>query len=65
VLENKRLKGMFRPRRDEVTRAGRKLHSKQTDCLYFSPKDIRKMRSKRTGWTESVNSIGEIVNACR
>jgi len=37
VFENKLLKRIFGPRRDEVTREWRKLHDEELNDLYFSP----------------------------
>jgi hypothetical protein len=36
VFENKLLKRIFGPRRDELTRQWRKLHNEELNDLYFS-----------------------------
>jgi hypothetical protein len=41
VFENRELKGIFGPKRDEVTGEWRKLHSEELHNLYSSPYIIR------------------------
>jgi hypothetical protein len=41
VFENKLLRGIFRPKRDEVIGGYRKLHNEQLYDLYSSPNIIR------------------------
>jgi hypothetical protein len=41
VFENRVLRRIFRPKRDEVTGEWRKLHSEQIHILYPSPNIIR------------------------
>jgi hypothetical protein len=41
VFENRELRGIFRPRRDEVTGDWRKLHNEELHNLYPSPNIIR------------------------
>jgi hypothetical protein len=58
VFENRMLR-LFRPKRDEVTGDGRKLHNEELRNLYSSPNIIRmtnswRMRGMRIGyWWES------------
>jgi hypothetical protein len=40
VFENKVLRGIFGPKRDEVTVEWRKLHTKELNYLYCSPNII-------------------------
>jgi hypothetical protein len=42
VFENRVLRRIFGPKRDEVTREWRKLHNKELHDLYSSPSIIRK-----------------------
>jgi hypothetical protein len=51
MFENRVLRRIFGPKRDEVTGEWRKLHSKGLHDLYSSPNIIRiiKMRRKRWG----------------
>jgi len=37
VYENTALRGIFRPKRDEVTGEWRKLHNEELNDLYWSP----------------------------
>jgi len=41
VLENRVLRGIFRPKRDEVTGEYRKLHNEELNDLYTSPIIVR------------------------
>jgi hypothetical protein len=41
VFENKVLKRIFGPKRDEVKREWKKLHNEKLNDLYFSPNIIR------------------------
>jgi hypothetical protein len=41
VSENKVLRRIFGPTRDEVTRERRKLHNEELNDLYFSPNEAR------------------------
>jgi hypothetical protein len=47
VFENKVLRRIFGPKRDEVTRGWRKLHNEELYNLYSSPSIIRVINSKR------------------
>ena len=41
VFENRVLRRIFGPKRDEVTREFRKLHNEELNDLYFSPSNYR------------------------
>jgi hypothetical protein len=41
VLENRALREIFRPKRDEVTKEWRRLHKEELNNLYYSPNIIR------------------------
>ena len=41
VFENRVLRGIFGPKRDEVTGEWRKLYNEETGVLYYSPNVIR------------------------
>jgi hypothetical protein len=45
VFENRMLRRIFGPKRDEVTSEWRKLHNKELHDLYSSPSIIRIIRS--------------------
>jgi hypothetical protein len=47
VFENRVLRGIFGPKRDEVTGEWRKLHNKELHDLYYSPSIIRIIKSRR------------------
>jgi hypothetical protein len=46
VFENKVLRRIFGPKRDEVTVEWRRLHNKELYTLYSSPNIIRVMKSR-------------------
>jgi hypothetical protein len=58
VFENRVLRRIFGPMRDEVTGEWRKLHSGELHNLY-SPPDIRQMKSRRMRWAGHVARMGE------
>jgi hypothetical protein len=47
VFENRVLRRIFGPKRDEVTRDWRKLHNEELHNLYSSPNIIRNIKSRR------------------
>jgi hypothetical protein len=47
AFENRELRRIFEPRRDEVTGDGRKLHNEELHNLYSSPNIIRMIKSRR------------------
>jgi hypothetical protein len=58
VFENRVLRRIFRPERDEVTREWRKLHSEELNSLYCSP-NITQIKSRRMRWAGHVARMGE------
>jgi hypothetical protein len=50
VFENRVLRGIFGPKRDEVTGEWRKLHNEGLHNLYSSPDIIRQVKSRRIRW---------------
>jgi len=50
VLENRVLRRIFGPKRDEVTGEWGKLHNEEPNDLYCSPNIVRVIKSKRIGW---------------
>jgi hypothetical protein len=59
VFENRVLRRIFGPKRDEVTRDWRKLHSGELHNLYSSPDIIRQIKSRRMRWAGHVASMGD------
>jgi hypothetical protein len=59
VFENRVLKKIFGPKRDEVTGEWRKLHSEELHNLYSSPDIIRQIKSKRMRWVGHLACMGE------
>jgi hypothetical protein len=50
VFENRVLRRIFGPKRDEVAGEWRKLHSEGLHILYSSPNIIRQIKSRRMRW---------------
>jgi hypothetical protein len=65
VFENKVLRRIFGPNRDEVTGGGRKLHNEELHDLYSSPSIIRIVKLRRMRWAEHVTRMREKRNAYR
>jgi hypothetical protein len=65
VFENRVLRRIFGPKRDEVTGGCRKLHNEELHNLYSSPIIIRMIRSRRMRWAGHVARIETKMNACR
>jgi hypothetical protein len=63
VFENRVLRGIFGPKRDEVTGGWRKLHNEELHNLCSSPSIIRMIKSWRMGRVCSMQ--GDKLNACR
>jgi hypothetical protein len=65
VFENRVLRRMFGPKRDEVTGEWRKLHCGELHNLYSSPDIIRQIKSRRMRWAGHVACMGEGRNVHR
>jgi hypothetical protein len=65
VFENRVLRRIFGPKRDEVTGEWRKLHNEEIRDLYYSPSIIRIIKSRRMRWTGHVARMGAKRNAYR
>jgi hypothetical protein len=59
VFENRVLRRIFGPKRDEVTGEWRKLHNEELHSLYSSPDIIRQVKSRRKRWAGHVARLGE------
>jgi hypothetical protein len=60
VFENRVLRRIFGPKRDEVTGDWRKLHNEELHNLYSSPDIIRMIKSRRMRWAGHVARMGRI-----
>jgi hypothetical protein len=65
VFENRVLRRIFGPERDEVTGEWRKLHSEELHILYSSANIIRQINSGRMRWAGHVARMGEERNVHR
>jgi hypothetical protein len=61
VFENRVLRRVFGPKRDEVTGEWRKLHNEELRNLYSSTDIIRQVKSRRMRWAEHVARMGEDI----
>jgi hypothetical protein len=59
VFENRVLRRIFGPKRDEVMEEWRKLHNGELHNLYSSPDVIRQIKSRRVRWVGHVPRSGE------
>jgi hypothetical protein len=59
MLENRVLRRIFGPKRDEVTREWRKLLNEEFNDMYFSPNIIRVIKSRRLRLAGHVACMGQ------
>jgi hypothetical protein len=59
MFENRVLRRILGPKRDEVTRKWRKLHNEELNDAYSSPIIIRVIKSRRMRWTVHVARMRE------
>jgi hypothetical protein len=59
VFENRGLRRVFGPRKDEVAGEWRKLHTEELNDLYSLPNIVRVVKSRRMRWTRPVARMGE------
>jgi hypothetical protein len=59
VFENRVLRRIFGPKRDEVTGEWRKLQNEELNYLYSSPAILRVMKSRKMRWAGHVARMGE------
>jgi hypothetical protein len=59
VFENRVLRRVFGPKRDEVTGESRKLHNEELNDMYSSPNIVRVVKSRRMRWAGHVARMGE------
>ena len=59
VFENRVLRRVFGPKRDEVTGEWRELHDEELSDLYSLPNIVRVVKSRRMRWAGHVARMGE------
>jgi hypothetical protein len=59
VFENRVLRRMFGPERDDVAWEWRKLHNEELNDLYSSPNFLWVIKSRRIIWAGHVARVGE------
>ena len=59
MFENRVLRRIFGPKRDEVTGEWRKLHNEELNDLSCSPNIVRLIKSRRMRWAGHVACMGE------
>jgi hypothetical protein len=59
VFENRVLRRVFGPKRDEVTGEWRKLHNEELNDPYSLPNIVRVVKSRQTRWVGHVACMGE------
>jgi hypothetical protein len=63
VFENRVLRRIFEPKRDEVTGGWRKLHNEELHDLYSSPSIVRVIKARKMRWVGHVACMGEVRGA--
>jgi hypothetical protein len=65
VFENRVLRSIFGPKRDEMTGEWRRLRNEDLSALYSSPNIIRVIKSTRMRWAGHIPRMGEKRGAYR
>jgi len=60
VFENRVLRRIFGPRRDEVTGEWRRFHNEELNDLYSSPNIVQVIKSRRMRWAGHVECMGGV-----
>jgi hypothetical protein len=63
MFENRVLRRIFGPRREEVAGGWRRLHNEELHNLYASSNIIRVIKSRRMRWAEHRPCMGKMRNA--
>jgi hypothetical protein len=64
-FQNKMLRKIFGPKRDEVTGEWSRLHNKELYAVYASPNVFRMIKSRRLRWAGHVARMGKRRDAYR
>jgi hypothetical protein len=59
VFENRVLRRIFGPKREEVAEGWRRLHNEELNNLYASPNIVRVFKSMRKRWAGHVTRMGK------
>jgi hypothetical protein len=59
MFENRVLRRIFGPKRDDVTKEWRKLHNEELHDLYSLSNIVRVIKSRRMGWAGYVARMGK------
>jgi hypothetical protein len=59
MFENRVLRKLFGPKKDEVTKEWRKLHKDELNDLYCLSNIVRVIKSRRMRWAVHVARMGE------
>jgi hypothetical protein len=59
VFENRVLRRIFGPKREEKTGEWRRLHNEELNTLYCTPNIVRVIQSRRMRWAGHVARVGE------
>jgi hypothetical protein len=65
MFENRVLRRIFRPKRDEVAGEWKRLHNEELNDFYSSPTIIRVIKSRRMRWAGHVARMGKGRGAYR
>ena len=65
MFENRVLRRVFGPKRDEVTGEWRKLHNEELIDLYSLPNIVRVVKSRRMRWAGHVARMGDVRSVHR
>jgi hypothetical protein len=63
LFENRVLRRIFGPKREEVARGWRRLHNEELHNLYTSPNVIRVIKSRGMRWAGHFEPTGDLRNA--
>jgi hypothetical protein len=63
MFENRVLRGLFGPKKEEVPGGWKRLHNEELHNLYASPNINVVIKSRKMRWAERVECMGEIRNA--